>query len=95
MNKKLLKQTGEWYLYHSYKNENTVFYSAIGSILTLFFKNGFLCALVVWVFCFITCVGNDNALNNDPRIISERERWMELRRKNGEVEEYKIILGNK
>lgn len=93
MTKEWLKQTGEWYLYHSYKNPNSIFYTAIGSLVAMFFRDGFWCVLVLWVFCALTCFSNNKALDNNPEILEEREKRMNQHIKDGDVEEYKRVLG--
>lgn len=60
-------------LYHSYKNENALPYVIIGSILLLFCKGGIPCIIALWLWYASYCSKNNEALNNDPEILRDRE----------------------
>lgn len=92
--KEIMKHiTGEWYLYHAMENENTLIPVIIISFLTLFLYDGIIISLGIWIWYAMYCSKNNNALNNNPRVLKEREAWMKIHREKGEEEKYKRILG--
>ena len=93
INKKHLKNTHEWYLYHHYKNEDTLLYVIVISALAFFVKPGVIWSFVVWFIYLLYCDSNNQKLNNDPDILEEREWWKQRHIKKGEWEECKQILG--
>lgn len=95
MTKDSLKNiTGEWYLYHSIKNENALIPVIIGSFLMLFGKGGgWLVSIGIWVWYFYYCCKNDEELNNDIDILIKRAWWIQKRKEQGQLAEYKKILG--
>ena len=92
---KLKQNTGEWYLYHNIKNENALLGVIISSIITFFFYNGWFISLCIWIGYGIYCNNNNEKLNNDPEILKEREFWIKVHEKKGDIEQYKRILGIK
>ena len=91
---KLKNITGEWYLYHHYKNENALIPVIILSALCFFLKGGgIIVSIVIWIWYFCYCNKNNEILNNDPGILLERKIWMKIHEENGEAEKYKNILG--
>lgn len=92
--KEHMKQsTGEWYLYHHINNENALLPVIVISFLTLFLHGGILISMFVWVMYILYCVANNNALNNDPVILKDREAWKKIHQEKGDWEECKRILG--
>lgn len=86
--------TGEWYLWHHIKNEDALIPVIISSFLTLFCKGGGeIVSICIWVWYFYHCAQNNEKLNNDPEIVREREWWLQKRKEQGVLEEYKRILG--
>lgn len=93
INKEMLKQTGEWYLWHHIKNENALLYIIVISFLTLFMNSGWIISLIVWLLYSLYCYKNNQKLNNNKEILKERKLWMEYYEKKGLLEEYKKVLG--
>jgi hypothetical protein len=95
MNKKeqMKRITGEWYLYHNIKNENALLPVIILSCITFFFKSGLLISIGIWIWYYFYCEKNNAELDKDPKILKEREWWIESHKKNGDLEECKSILG--
>lgn len=95
MNKELLKQTREWYLWHNIKNENALLPVIVISCLVIFLHNGILYSACIWLWYANYCSNNNEKLNRDPKILKEREFWIESHRKAGNLQEYKSIIGLK
>lgn len=71
---KVRRGTDEWYLYHSYKNEEMLPKAIIGSFVFFFLKNnGWLGSILIWLFYFYFCEQNNRALDNDPLTLKRRE----------------------
>ena len=93
VNKEMLKQTGEWYLWHHYKNENALLYVIVGSFLAFFMHSGWIISLFIWIIYGIYCTKNNQNLNNNPEILRDREWWLKSYEEKGMLEEYKRVLG--
>ena len=93
MNKELLKQSREWYLWHSIKNENALLPVIVISFFAFFMYNGWLISLCIWIWFAIYCKNNNEKLNNNQEILREREIRIKYHIENGDIEEYKQALG--
>ena len=62
-----------WYLYHSFKNENALLPVIVASFLLFFIHNGIVFIIFLWIWYFDYCKRNNDALNKDPKILRERE----------------------
>ena len=91
--KKNLKQTGEWYLYHHWSNENALLPIIVISFLTFFLHNGWLISLIIWIGYAVYCVNNDLELDKNPDILRKRAWWTEEHKRLGEWEKCKEVLG--
>lgn len=86
--------TGEWYLWHSIKNENAIIPVIVLSFLFIFCKvGGLIVSIGIWIWYFCYCNKNNDALNNDPQILLERAWWIQRHKEKGELEEFKRIIG--
>ena len=68
----------EWYLYHSFKNENALLPVIVFSILLLFIHNGIVFSIGLWIWYFDYCKRNNDALDKDPQILKKRERAIKV-----------------
>lgn len=85
--------TREWYLYHSYKNEGVILYAIFASCLFVFFNDALWFLLLIWGYYFYYCSKNNEELNTNSEILSDRERWKQRHIKDGNWELCKDILG--
>lgn len=72
----------DWYLYHSFKNENALLPVIVFSILLLFIHNGIVFSIGLWICYFDYCKRNNDALNKDPKILKEREKAIKAYKKH-------------
>ena len=84
--------TGEWYLYHHIANENALIPVIVGSFLVFFCQGGWLVSLCIWLWYSYYCISNNEKLNKDPEVLQERAWWLQKRKEQGLLEEYKRVL---
>lgn len=65
----------EWYLYHAKQNINPLGTLIFINVFLFLFKGGIPVLLMMWLFYFIWCQMNNEALNKDPMIILKREEY--------------------
>lgn len=71
----------EWYLYHSYKNENALPWVIILSAFGIFCKGGLAFCIVLWIVYAIYCKHNNHMLDIDPETIKQRQLVNEIKEK--------------
>ena len=77
--------SSEWYLYHSFKNENALLPVIVVSLLLLLVKSGIVFSIGLWIWYFDYCKRNNDALNKDPQILKKREKAIEEYKKQLEA----------
>lgn len=75
--KTVKRGTDEWYLYHSYKNEDALYYALILGFCAIFLKQGLGLEILIWGYYAWYCFKNNNDLDNNPRILALRKEVRE------------------
>lgn len=86
--KSIKPQSYDWYLYHSRKNEDNLFYTVCATpLFYLFAGGGFANSIAwtigLWIFYAILCFINNTKLENDEVILRRRDlsfkMWLQCR----------------
>ena len=64
------------------------------SFLSFFFNGGgWLVSIGIWFWYAYYCQKNNEALNNDPKILMDRAWWIQHHKERGDFEEFKRVIG--